>query len=108
MLAGLTSYMADFLRDGLNGNNSSARLVSVGSATILALYVLLDALMRITVQVSVLFFGATNPTTQGLDQTGLITAMGGLVALGTATYTANKWAGIKKAGSDEAAQDKVK
>lgn len=82
VLAGLR-WLAEFLKDGTTGGNSSSRLIACGAATIQALYLLADIVSR----------GAGQ---SGMNENVMLACVAGLVTLGGGTYWANKVAGTKR------------
>lgn len=90
-MLGFLAWVADFLKDGTTGGNSSSRLIAVGAATIMALYLVADIVSRWAGQA-------------GMSENVCLACVGGLVTLGGGVYVANKVAGVKRAqASDDAA-----
>ena len=87
-MLGLMSWVADFLKDGTTGGNSSSRLIAVGAATIMALYLVADIVSRWAGQA-------------GMSENVCLACVGGLVTLGGGVYIANKVAGTKRAAQEQ-------
>lgn len=83
-MLGFIAWVADFLRDGQTGGNSSSRLIACGAATIMACYLGADIVTR--------WMGQA-----GMSENVCLAAVGGLVTLGGGVYVANKVAGVKMA-----------
>lgn len=88
MTMGLLHWLAGFLKDGTTGGNSSSRLIALGAATIMALYLLADIVSRAMDRA-------------GMNENVMLACVGGLVTLGGGVYIANKVAGVKRAQAGE-------
>lgn len=89
-MTALIAWLTSFLKDGTTGGNSSSRLIAVGSATIMAIYLLADIVSRAAER-------------GGMNENVCLACVGGLVTLGGGVYVANKVAGVKRAQADESA-----
>jgi len=88
MMAKAIELLLSFLRDGTSKEMSSSRLIAVGTATILALYLLADIVAR---------YAGLPP----MNENVMLASVAGLVTLGGGTYVANKVAGVKRAQAGE-------
>lgn len=88
MMAKAIELLLSFLKDGTSKEMSSSRLIAVGTATILALYLLADIVAR--------YVGMAP-----MNENVMLASVAGLVTLGGGTYVANKVAGVKRAQAGE-------
>jgi len=88
MMAKAVELLLSFLKDGTSKEMSSSRLIAVGTATILALYLLADIVARYT---------GLPP----MNENVMLASVAGLVTLGGGTYVANKVAGVKRAQAEQ-------
>ena len=100
-------WLLSFLK-GDGGENSSSRLISIGSATILAFYMLADIVLRFAVAIVCVRDMSTAQAfcySTGMNENVLMACVGGLCALGGVVYGVNKVQGTKRIAAKRDAQE---